>query len=216
MSELCGAPASTIGWFDQVGGGWRADWLRGATVPPTLAALLTPHGDGQHLIHIANVSGLAALADSFIYYKIGDEATGQWSPEWRLRVPPLPGALPSARPQRLAIFGDFGRGSNDDSATWNEYGRPAINTSLRLAEEAAAGNADLGAWGRRGRRGTDAPSRNSSLHCAVWLIGDVSYATGYLAVWPGELAWRGRRHGGPLGDTRAPGRLLNVLQPSLT
>ena len=69
----------------------------------------------------------------------------QWSPEWRLRLPSLPGALPSARPQRIVVFGDLGRGSDDDAATWNDYGRPALNTSLRLAEEAAAVNMDLGA-----------------------------------------------------------------------
>jgi hypothetical protein len=44
--------------------------------------------------------------------------------------------------------------------TWNEYGRPALNTTMSLAPLIADSEVD-----------------------AIYHGGDVSYATGYLAVW---------------------------------
>ena len=126
--------------------------------------------------------------------------------------------------------------SSSGSATWNEYGRPSYYTSLRLAEEAAQGNADLGEWFDCKSSGkpdhvrpplppgtaltSDLPGSIASTVCpvsaclpAVWLIGDVSYATGYLAVWPGEgAAWGAcvRARHGHVSPPSVPG------QPSST
>ena len=56
--------------------------------------------------------------------------------------------------------GDLGRGTTDDSDLWHEYGSPAVATSARLKAEVEAGSVD-----------------------AVYHIGDISYAVGYLASW---------------------------------
>ena len=58
------------------------------------------------------------------------------------------------------LFDDLGRGSTDDTYTWNEYGRPAINTSMSVSALIQSGAID-----------------------AVYHGGDISYATGYIAVW---------------------------------
>ena len=88
-------------------------------------------------------------------------------PRLRARVPPPAGAhledgiwkekenkKDSSRPVAVAMFADMGRGTDDDSVTWNEYGSPAFNTSVALTN--AAGNMDID---------------------AAFLFGDVSYAT---------------------------------------
>lgn len=54
----------------------------------------------------------------------------------------------------------MGRGSTDDTYTWNEYGRPAIETMYAVGAEVQAGQVD-----------------------AIYHGGDISYATGYAAVW---------------------------------
>ena len=64
------------------------------------------------------------------------------------------------RPFSLAMFADMGRGTDDDSVTWQEYGAPALNVSRALARDAAKGDVD-----------------------AAFLFGDLSYATGYASVW---------------------------------
>ena len=50
------------------------------------------------------------------------------------------------------MFADMGRGTDDDSVTWNEYGSPAFNTSVALTN--AVHDID-----------------------AAFLFGDISYAT---------------------------------------
>ena len=50
------------------------------------------------------------------------------------------------------MFADMGRGTDDDSVTWNEYGSPAFNTSNALTN--AVHDID-----------------------AAFLFGDISYAT---------------------------------------
>lgn len=71
---------------------------------------------------------------------------------YRLRVPPAPGG---ERRTRVAMLGDMGRGTVDDSKTWHQYGAPAMNVSLALGQEVARGELD-----------------------AVFLFGDLSYAQG--------------------------------------
>jgi hypothetical protein len=57
--------------------------------------------------------------------------------------------------QVLAMLGDMGRGTMDDSKTWHQYGAPGANVSVALAAEAWRGTVD-----------------------AVFLFGDLSYAQG--------------------------------------
>ena len=130
QDQMMASPASTIGWRD------------------------------LGLIHRASLIGMATLANQIVYYSFGDAVTDDWSAEHLLHLPPLPGTQPPTRPTTVILFDDLGRGSNDDTYTWREYGRPAINTTMRVAAEIAEGKVD-----------------------AVYHGGDISYATGYIAVW---------------------------------
>jgi len=131
---VCGSPSNTTGWFD------------------------------LGLIHTAPLVGMKALAGSQLYYSFGDLATDDFSSVHTLRVPPLPGVLTQAdgtvRPTRAILYDDLGRGSNDTSYTWNEYGRPSLLTMQAVAADIANGLVDV-----------------------IYHGGDISYATGYLAVW---------------------------------
>lgn len=112
------------------------------------------------LIHTASLEGMQALANTRLYYIFGDEATKDYSKEYVFQVPPLPGTQPPKRGTTVILYDDFGRGSTDMAFTWYEYGRPAIYTAMSVGAEVAKGNID-----------------------AIYHGGDISYATGYLAVW---------------------------------
>lgn len=129
-SEVCGAPANTIGWRD------------------------------LGLIHTADMVGMKKLANKKIYYVFGDEDTNDFSGEFVFNAPPLPGTQPPNRPTRVIMYDDLGRGSTDMSYTWYEYGRPAVYTIMAVGEEVRRGEID-----------------------AIYHGGDISYATGYIAVW---------------------------------
>lgn len=129
-TEMCNAPASTYGWRDL----------------------------GE--IHTASLVGAEALANTVVFYIVGDDATDTWSKEYTLHLPPLPGSQPPNRPTTVVLFDDLGRGSTDESYTWNEYGRPSVFTTMAVAAEI-----------------------NDGLIDAVYHGGDISYATGYMAVW---------------------------------
>ena len=58
------------------------------------------------------------------------------------------------------MYDDMGRGSNDMSYTWNEYGRPALALAYAVGALTLTGKID-----------------------AVVHGGDLSYARGYAAVW---------------------------------
>lgn len=111
-------------------------------------------------IHTATFVGAAALANTRVYYVFGDSATDDWSKEHVLFLPPLPGTQPPSRPTTVILYDDLGRGSLDMSYTWNEYGRPSILTTMAVGAEVGAGLVDM-----------------------VYHGGDISYATGYIAVW---------------------------------
>ncbi len=108
-------------------------------------------------IHSA-VLGLHDVAPGTrVYYVFGDGSAT--SEEHSLIVPPLPGQA-GKEGTRLAIYADMGRGTYDDSFTWYEYGRPALNTTKQLL-------ADID---------------NGLVH-AIAHFGDISYATGYASIW---------------------------------
>jgi hypothetical protein len=60
----------------------------------------------------------------------------------------------------VVLYDDLGRGGLDMAYTWNEYGRPSINTTMAVGAEVMAGGVD-----------------------AIYHGGDISYARGYAAVW---------------------------------
>ena len=111
-SEMCGAPANTIGWRD------------------------------LGLIHTAAFKGMSAVESGRVYYMFGDEASDTWSREYVFFLPPAAGQQPPSRPTTVVLFDDLGRGSNDMAYTWTEYGRPAYNTTMAVGAEVAAGNID--------------------------------------------------------------------------
>ena len=134
-SNVCGSPANTVGWRE------------------------------LGLIHTAAFVGMTDLADQRVYYIFGDAASNTFSDEYVLFVPPIPGMTSTTaegklRPTRAILYDDLGRGSTDMSYTWNEYGRPSVNTMYAVGAEVLAGNVDV-----------------------VYHGGDISYATGYLSVW---------------------------------
>lgn len=130
IDDVCGAPANTVGWRD------------------------------LGLIHTAELVGMKTLANQKIYYSFGDLDTGDFSEEHVFFVPPLPGTQPPKRPTRAIMFDDLGRGSTDQSYTWNEYGRPSVTTFMAIGAEVNRGDIDV-----------------------IYHGGDISYATGYIAVW---------------------------------
>lgn len=118
-------------------------------------------------IAIAEVTGLTALAGKEIFYRFGDDATAatdSWClEETSLLLAPLAGTQPPSRPTEIIAFADLGRGSNVDGRTWDAYGRPAINTTIAVT------NQEVGQ-----RKSVD----------AIWHVGDISYARGYMSAWP--------------------------------
>lgn len=115
------------------------------------------------LIHQANFEGMVELSSELVYYIFGDEETNDYSSEYILHVPPAAGSQPPSsknRGTRVVLFDDLGRGSMDMSFTWYEYGRPSIYTTEAVGAEIAAGTVD-----------------------AIYHGGDISYATGFIAVW---------------------------------
>eukprot|EP00604_Paraphysomonas_vestita_P002514 CAMPEP_0174818342 /NCGR_PEP_ID=MMETSP1107-20130205/1004_1 /TAXON_ID=36770 /ORGANISM="Paraphysomonas vestita, Strain GFlagA" /LENGTH=472 /DNA_ID=CAMNT_0016030055 /DNA_START=859 /DNA_END=2277 /DNA_ORIENTATION=+ len=127
---MLGAPANTTGWRD------------------------------LGLIHTASFSGMIQHTNQKIYYIFGDEATNDYSDEHIFHAPPVAGTQPPNRGTRAILYDDMGRGSTDDTYTWNEYGRPAIEVMYSVGHQVALGNVD-----------------------AIYHGGDISYATGYLSVW---------------------------------
>jgi acid phosphatase type 7 len=98
---------------------------------------------------------------TYVTLYIHIHAGGAFSPEQRFFVPPVAGTQPSpTEPTRIILYDDLGRGSTDDTYTWNEYGRPSVYTMQAVGYEVAQGG----------------------VH-AIYHGGDISYATGYEAVW---------------------------------
>lgn len=113
------------------------------------------------LLHSARLEGLSSLPLSArIYYVFGDAADGLFSQETVFLTPPPAGQQPANRSTTLALYCDLGRGSLDMTYTWNEYGRPSITTTMAVGQRVLDGQLD-----------------------AVFHGGDISYATGYMAVW---------------------------------
>ena len=140
VEDLCGAPATTSGYRDP---GW---------------------------IHRAALRGIDRSTVRFVGYDLTDALGGAYPPAGerglRIRVPSSGKDEDDVKndqsPFTIAMFADMGRGTDDDAATWNEYGSPAFNTSRALAADA-------------------------DVIDAAFLFGDVSYAVGYQSVWDDYL-----------------------------
>ena len=130
VDQMSGPPANSTGWREQ----------------------------GE--IHTAALEGMVNLANTRIYYIFGDAFTVDFSGEHMFNVPPVAGTNPPSRPTTAILYCDMGRGSTDDTYTWNEYGRPAVAVAQAIGDEVLRGGVD-----------------------AVFHGGDISYATGMMAVW---------------------------------
>ena len=111
-------------------------------------------------IHTATFFNVRNISTEYIYYIFGDSSSNIWSKEYKFRIPPVAGQQPTNRGTTIILYDDLGRGSLDHSYTWNEYGRPSMYTAMSIGEEIIQGNVD-----------------------AIYHGGDISYATGYIAVW---------------------------------
>ena len=98
-----------------------------------------------------------------IFYVLSDAVST--SAETVAAVPPPPGQ--STFPATLLAFDDLGRGSlpYDDAQTYGEYGTPSVNTSRAISSL------------------INESFFLETAPVAVWHVGDVSYATGYLSIW---------------------------------
>eukprot|EP00948_MAST-09A_sp_MAST-9A-sp1_P002947 g2947.t1 len=155
--ELCGAPANAWGWRDPgtineiIVGPLRSneviyfrvgDATQTETVSPSFSA---PQKFTMHRYDVTQSVTLSekrnGSKDTFFFDK-----------------------------RALAIFGDLGRGTYDDSQTWYAYGRPSVNTSKYLGED------------------VDQDRVGSIFH-----IGDISYAIGFRSVWDDYLYMIGEK-----------------------
>ena len=68
----------------------------------------------------------------------------------------------------VALFGDMGVGSDDDSEIWGAYGLPCRNVSEAIARTA----------GKDANGNEDHEMLDAAFH-----FGDLSYAVGHIAVW---------------------------------
>ncbi|XP_057549586.1 nucleotide pyrophosphatase/phosphodiesterase-like [Amaranthus tricolor] len=78
-----------------------------------------------------------------------------WSRKYIFKSPPVPG---ESSLQRVVIFGDMGKGESDGSNEYADYQPGALNTTDQLIKD--VDNID-----------------------AVYLIGDLPYANGYISQW---------------------------------
>lgn len=108
----------------------------------------------RHPGYVHTAAIVARPGDSIEYF--ARDAHGE-SDRFTMRMPP---AESKDAKTTLALFADMGRGSNDDAETWRAYGQPSLNVSAALERDA----------------------RDDAID-AVFLFGDLSYATGYASVW---------------------------------
>ena len=115
------------------------------------------HSGYQHYAEIENkVDNKRAFE-----YQLGDDVSEfEESRVYEGKFLPVIGASHTT----LALFGDMGVGTTDDSETWREYGQPGLQVAESL--------------GRLSRDDT-----NKHPIDAVFLFGDLSYAVGYISVW---------------------------------
>lgn len=91
------------------------------------------------MINEAVISSINPRHVRSVQYRVGDDVSG-WTKNFTLRVPPSMGSAEAKTV--LALFGDMGRGTVDDSMTWNEYGSPSVETCLQLESDAKKSKID--------------------------------------------------------------------------
>lgn len=116
---------------------------------------------------VRHVATLQDMVPGQVYrYTLGDDA-GRVSEAYRFKMPVAPSASATAS---LLVFADLGRAPQDGSLTWDDYGRPALNTSKWMAVDLDNGVGEDG----------------------IFHVGDISYAVGFLPIWDiyGEMMTR--------------------------
>ncbi|KAK9668905.1 hypothetical protein RND81_13G095000 [Saponaria officinalis] len=97
------------------------------------------------------------------FYRMGhrlSDGTVVWSKKYKFKSPPFPG---QSSLQRVVIFGDMGKAERDGSNEYTDYQPGSLNTTDTLARD--IDNID-----------------------AVFLIGDMPYANGYISQWDQYIA----------------------------
>ena len=160
------AAAPALAWGLAAGGPYPFFGARVSTARLTPASLCGPPANGTGFsdlgfTHTAEIvlADAGAARPARIFYVLSDAVSGAGN-ETRAAVPRAAGA--GGYPASLIAFDDFGRGSLDDAKTFGEYGSPSINTSRSIAARLDA---------------------DADAYLAVWLVGDLSYATGLLPIW---------------------------------
>lgn len=106
-----------------------------------------------------HTSFLKELWPNTLYsYRLGHKLSNGsyvWSKNYKFKSPPVPG---ESSLQRVVIFGDMGKGERDGSNEYADYQPGALNTTDQLVKD--IDNID-----------------------AVFLIGDLPYANGYISQW---------------------------------
>lgn len=167
VSDLCGAPANSFGWFDPgtIHTATLVDIEAGSTVYYCFDEKTTPinvasEDEASSSSHGGDPGGVYSFkAPPATKRRSGSDAAGEieagsgnmdgnGGDEDEDDDDGVPFTV-------VAAFADFGRGTTDDSDLWHEYGSPAVGTAELLGSEAEAG----------------------TIH-AVAHFGDISYATG--------------------------------------
>ena len=172
-SDLCGAPANGTGFrdpgyvhvarfgaaFSDVKPGTRVVYEltddTGATYPSVDAPRLAFRAPRLH-VALGDETKTQTREDSFEEALVDDSSNDIAAKNTNQNE----NASTTMYPFALALFGDMGRGTEDDATTWQEYGSAAIDVSNALTKFVDSESID-----------------------AAFLFGDLSYAVGYGSVW---------------------------------
>jgi hypothetical protein len=175
-ASMCGAPANTSGWREL----------------------------GN--IYTSQLTGIANMYGKYLYYIFGDASTNTWSTEVKFLVAPKAGTTPVSRGTRIVLLADMGVGSSGNSlqtckfiiaicriiivhytVTWEDTsGEASYNTSQSIVRLLQNSSTDIDAVFLSGK----CQNRfELDLHPFVSglifnaIVGDLSYADGYLVNW---------------------------------
>ena len=143
---------------DDVGGGGDVVRVRAMTTTYDARDLCggVAAGFGYRHPGFVHAADVVAPPGAVVEYYISDDVDAART-RYEMTMPPAEDPDASTT---IAMFADMGRGSDDDSFTWDSYGRPALNVSAALSADARDGKIN-----------------------AAFLFGDLSYAVGYASVW---------------------------------
>ena len=186
LSDLCGSPANSTGWRDP-----------GYT--HTARFVSPPNGGAVEYELVDDAGGVypeegkerltlkvpwALEADGSYDMSVEELLTQERGVKGVKEELLAQEIVPSKYPFTLALFGDMGRGTDDSTATWQEYGSAAIDVSALLTKHVDVDRVDRRSFVDSIMRTTvDRNTQPIYPIDAAFLIGDLSYAVGYQSVW---------------------------------